>query len=101
MTQNAHIVYILAGNTNGPIFIDAASDLPTRLKQHKSGKLRDDRFRIDQLVYVEAYDCVLKAKTRAKALKTASREWLDRLISSRNPNWQDLSVALIKQAKAA
>lgn len=95
-----YTVYILSGRDYGPIFIDAASNLRDRLRQHKSGKT-PDRFRIDRLVYVERYSCGFKAKARASALKQASREWLDHLIASGNPAWRDLSGAPSEKLDAA
>jgi len=71
------------------------------MTQHRSGKIRQSQFRIDRLVYVESHDCAFKAAARVRALKTASREWLDALITSRNPSWQELLPAPIEETKAA
>jgi len=90
-----HIVYILSGaqpspQSSGPVFINATPDLLRRMTQHRSGRIKQSQFRIDRLVYVESYDCAFKAQARVRALKSASREWLDALITSRNPAWTDL-----------
>ena len=99
--MSKHALYILSGRLPGPVFIGAASDLPRRLRQHSCGKVSHPRFRIDRLVYTETYDCAFKAKARARALRTASRQWLDALISSKNPAWQELGNAPIVEAQAA
>ena len=99
--MSEHIVYILSGAQPGPVFINSTPDLLRRMAQHRSGKIRQSQFRIDRLVYVESYDCAFKAQARVKALKSASREWLDALITSRNPSWQELLPATIEGAKAA
>ncbi len=96
-----HIVYILSGAQPGPVFINSTADLLRRVTQHRSGRIKQSQFRIDRLVYVESYDCAFKAQARVRALKTASREWLDALITSRNPSWQELLPATIKGVKAA
>ena len=105
-----HIVYILSNHLNdvkgfnksrGPIFIGETSDLLYRMTQHRSGRPSLPAFTIDRLVYVERYACPYKAKTRAAALKTASREWVDALISSNNPMWQELLPATSDSAFAA
>lgn len=97
-----HYLYILSGQSYGPIFIETASDLRTRLKEHKSGHLSQDMFRIDQLVYVERYDSAFKADARLKSLRSASREWVDALVMRQNPDWIDLSTrAKVKTKHAA
>ena len=50
---------------------------------------------------MERFDCAFKADVRRKALKSASREWLEALILSQNPTWQDLSAAPIQVPQAA
>ncbi|WP_026942445.1 GIY-YIG nuclease family protein [Hellea balneolensis] len=88
--MSEHIVYILSGAQPGPVFINSTPDLLRRMAQHRSGRIKQSQFRIDRLVYVESYDCAFKADARVRALKSASREWLDALITSRNENWEDL-----------
>jgi len=96
-----HVVYILSGQSTGPVFIGSTPDLLRRVTQHRSGKIRQAQFRIDRLVYVESYACAFKAEARVRALKSASREWLDALITSRNPSWQELLPAPIEGAQHA
>jgi len=88
--MSEHIVYILSGVQPGPIFINSTPDLLRRMTQHRGGKIRQSQFRIDRLVYVERYACAFKAQARVRALKAASREWLDALITSHNAGWEDL-----------
>lgn len=96
-----HIVYILSGAQPGPVFINSTPDLLRRMTQHRSGRIKQSQFRIDRLVHVESYDCAFKAQARVRALKSASREWLDALITLRNPSWQELLPASIEKAQAA
>jgi len=96
-----HSIYILAGETKGPVFINVTSALEPCLRRHRSGKVSHMQFRIDRLVYTESYACSFKADARLRALKSGSREWLDALISSKNPAWQDLLPAPIKISQAA
>lgn len=91
--MSEHIVYILSGAQPGPVFINSTPDLLRRMAQHRSGRIRQSQFRIDRLVYVESYNCAFKAEARVRALKSASREWLDALITSRNASWQELLPA--------
>ena len=96
-----HVIYILSGEMRGPVFIGASRDLERCLRRHRSGKVSRPEFRLDRLIYTERFDCAFKADQRRQALKTASREWLDRLILSQNPTWQDLLAAPIKIPQAA
>ena len=96
-----HIVYILSGAQPGPIFINSTPDLLRRVTQHRAGRIRQSQFRIDRLIYVEHFTCAFKAEARVRALKSASREWLDALITSRNPSWQELLPARIEESQAA
>jgi len=96
-----HVVYILTNQANGPVFIGETPDLLYRLTQHRSGRARHPEFAIDRLVYTESYDCCYKAQARVKALKLASSEWLDAIISAKNPAWQELMPASIEETLAA
>jgi len=100
-----HIVYILSNPSSapssGPVFIGETSDLLYRMTQHRSGRPSQPRFAIDRLIYIERYACSYTAKARAAALKTASREWLDALITANNPAWQELLPAASDDVWAA
>ena len=100
-----HILYILSNSLNGvkggPIYIGQTSDLLYRITQHRSGRPQQPAFAIDCLVYTESYDCPFKAQARIRALKSASREWIDRLISAKNPAWTELLPRPQNQAIAA
>ena len=96
-----HSVYILSGAGRGPLFIGAASDITARLRQHQTGRVSHPRFRIDRLVHVEHYSCALKAAARAKALKQASIQWVEALISAQNPSWETLSLERASSRLAA
>lgn len=104
MTQ--HYLYILSGphagarNRAEPIFIGTARHLTQRLSQHRIGRASVSAYRIDRLVYVEAFPTIEAATERAEALKSASREWVNALVERRNPNWRDL-VALAKARRGA
>ncbi len=104
-TMTHHYTYILAGQSHskkggGPIFIGTARDLKRRLFQHRAGRSSVKAFRIDQLVYVERHNSIEAATSRAEALRSASREWIDALVARKNPEWRDLGE-LAKERLAA
>lgn len=45
-----------------------------------------------RLVYYEAFDTVLEALAREKAIRACSRDWKIRLIHDMNPGWRDLAA---------
>ena len=96
-----HYVYILAGRTYGPLFIETTSNMTQRMNSHRSGHLSQSAFRIDQLVHVEMFDSALAAEARLKALKSSSREWIDALVERQNPNWVDLLTVPSENRRAA
>ncbi|WP_371397637.1 GIY-YIG nuclease family protein [Fretibacter rubidus] len=98
-----HYLYILSGPSHGPIYIGTTRNLAQRLTQHRIGRSKIDAFRIDRLVYIERYPTIEAATERAKALRGASREWVDALITRKNPDWRDLGDAALQvvQKKAA
>ena len=87
-----HVIYILSGNQPGPIFMGVTANLGHCLRRHRAGKISRVEFRIDQLVYTETFTCSFKADARLRALKSASREWLDALITSSNPTWENFDI---------
>ena len=94
-------LYILSGREYGPIFIEMTSDLKARMKSHKAGHLSQSAFRIDQLVHIERFSTHKAAAARVKALKSASREWVDALIERQNPYWYDLMIPAKTEIKRA
>ena len=96
-----HTIYILTSRDNGPLYIGHTSDLLFRMTQHRMGRVSNDALRIDRLVYTERHDCPFKARKRAAALRSASREWIEALITAQNPTWQSLMAAPIDKARAA
>jgi len=96
-----YYTYILSGQNYGPIFIEAVQNITARIAQHKRGRLSVDAFRIDQLVYMEKHSSLEAAEARVKALKSASREWVDALIERSNPEWLDLDHSKTTSMKLA
>ena len=105
MTQH-YYTYVLAGrdaaiHRGGPIFVGTTRDLKKRLFQHRVGRVSVDKFRIDQLVYVQRYETIEDATTAAERLKAASPEWIKALVERKNPDWRDLSELARERLKRA
>jgi putative endonuclease len=92
MTQRTYTVYILASES-GTLYIGVTGDMYRRLSEHKQ-KLVDGftkKYDCDKLVYYETYTDVTEAITREKQLKNWRRAKKEKLISTVNILWRDLS----------
>ena len=89
-------VYILASRYRGTIYVGVSNDIARRVGQHKSGAVKafTQRYKVNRLVYFEAYGSILEARARERALKRWRREWKFDLIEQLNPAWHDLTPQL-------
>jgi putative endonuclease len=85
-------VYILASRRR-TLYIGFTNDLPRRIQQHKLGLVPGftSRYRVNRLVYFEAFTDVRDAKKREKQLKGWLRRRKVELVEGGNPEWEDLS----------
>ena len=90
--KTSFYVYILA-SLSGTLYVGLTDDLPLRLLQHLNGTYDGftRRYRINRLVYVEAFRDSLAAGAREKQIKKFRREKKIALFSEANPKWKDLS----------
>ena len=69
------------------------SNLPQRIVQHKEKTYKNSfsaRYNLDKLVYYEQFQMIGDAIGREKQLKAGSRAKKIALITTLNPNWEDL-----------
>jgi putative endonuclease len=93
----AYFVYILASGRNGTLYIGVTNDLARRMAAHK-GKFVPGftrKYRVDQLVYFEAFASILEARAREHSMKRWRRAWKIELIEKLNLDWRDLTDELI------
>ena len=90
--ERRYSVYIL-GSLSGTLHIGITSNLPFRVRLHKEHTFRGftTKYRVDRLLYYEAYGEVSTAIAREKQLKGWKRERKIALIEEGNPQWKDLS----------
>jgi putative endonuclease len=86
------VVYILASQRNGTLYIGVTSDLVQRTWQHKNDLAPGftQKHKVHSLVYFERHADMLSAITREKQLKKWLRAWKLALIEKTNPDWRDL-----------
>jgi putative endonuclease len=91
------VVYILASQRNGTLYIGVTSDLAQRIWQHKNDVFGGftKKYGVHLLVYFEQHDDMENAIIREKRLKKWNREWKIRLIEEKNPDWNDLYDSLL------
>jgi putative endonuclease len=90
-------VYILATRKDGSLYVGTTSDLARRVFEHKSHFIKGytARYNVDRLVYSEAYPTAIAAIDQEKRIKRRRREWKVARIEKRNPDWLDLTPALM------
>jgi len=85
-------VYILTNKTNTVLYIGVTNNLIRRTFEHKN-KLVDGftkKYNITKLVYFEIFEDPKTAIKREKTLKNLVRRKKDKLITEKNPQWEDL-----------
>ena len=97
MIEKQPTVYILASHRNGTLYTGVTSNLPARAWQHKNGVVGGVYQEVGRphLVYYEVHEDMLSAINREKQIKKWKRAWKLALIEKQNPNWRDLSDALV------
>ncbi len=86
-------IYILTNYNNTTLYVGVTSNLILRVQQHKAQgdpKAFTTRYRINKLVYYEAFQMIGDAIGREKQLKAGSRAKKEALIQGMNPAWEDL-----------
>ena len=85
-------VYILASCKQGTLYIGVTNDLVRRVYQHKYKFFKGftTRYKVDKLMWYEAFDDPISAIAREKELKKWHRDWKINLIERDNRNWDDL-----------
>jgi putative endonuclease len=86
------VVYILASQRNGTLYIGVTSDLVGRISVHKQALLPGftSRHGVNRLVDFENHGTMLEAIASEKQLKKCARFRKIALIEQFNPTWRDL-----------
>ena len=90
------VVYILASQRNGTLYVGVTSNLMARIFQHREGVVAGftRRYGVKLLVWLEAHSTMDSAILREKQMKKWNRAWKLQLIEKDNPAWRDLAVDL-------
>ena len=96
-----YYVYILTNKTNSVMYIGMTNNLARRLYEHKH-ELIDGftkKYHVHKIVYYEEFQDVKLAIKREKILKSLLRSKKNKLVESKNPNWDDLYDRLFPHSK--
>ena len=86
-------IYIITNKNNTTLYVGVTSNLPQRIVQHKEKTYKNSfsaRYNLNKLVNYEQFQMIGNAIGREKQLKAGSRAKKIELITTLNPNWEDL-----------
>ena len=74
------------------MYIGVTNDLCRRIREHQAEEIDGftKRYHVHKLVYYEKYSDINTAIAREKQLKKWTRVKKNRLVESKNPNWENL-----------
>ena len=90
-------IYIMSSVSRRILYVGVTSDLKGRIWEHKDKKYPDsftNRYNCVLLVYYKRFDSIEEAIAEEKRLKGGNRHQKEVLITSTNPNWEDLYESL-------
>ena len=91
-------VYILTNEHRNVMYIGVTNDLVRRMYEHKNHLDKGSftaRYNTDRLVYFEHTTDPYAAISREKQLKGWNRARKNKLVESKNPNWDDLFESIL------
>ena len=88
-----YYVYILTNQTDEVMYVGVTNDILRRMNEHRAGRIEGftRAYHVHKLVYLESYNDPRDAIAREKQLKGWRREKKNRLVESKNPDWEDIS----------
>ena len=93
-----YYIYILSNNTNTTIYTGVTNNLIRRVYEHRhyaDPRSFTAKHNVHKLVYFEFTTDVRVALEREKQIKSWSRAKKNKLVNSKNPQWNDLYETLL------
>ena len=93
-----YYVYILTNTHKTVLYTGVTNDLVRRVYEHKNHLDKGSftaRYNVEKLVYYEVTSSVEAAIEREKQIKGWNRKHKNKLIESKNPNWEDLYETIL------
>ena len=91
--MHEYYVYILS-SISKVLYIGVTNNIQRRMYEHKNKLMKgfSSKYNCNQLVYYEEYRNIQEAIDREKQLKKWNRSKKIYIITTKNPNWIDLSI---------
>ena len=89
----SYYVYIMVNENNHVIYVGITNDLVRRVYEHKNHLDKGSftaRYNVERLVCFEVTSDVTVAIEREKQIKGWNRKRKEKLVESKNPNWDDI-----------
>ena len=92
------VVYILASQPDGTLYVGVTSYLARRVWEHKTDLVDGftKKYGVHRLVYYELHVSMIEAIRREKQIKKWYRAWKIDLIEKENPEWLDLWPGIVE-----
>ena len=93
-----YYVYILSNSNKNVIYTGVTNDLVRRVYEHKKHLDKHSftsRYNVENLVYFEQTTDIDTAISREKQIKGWNRKRKEKLIETKNPNWNDLYESIL------
>ena len=89
-----YYVYILTNHNNNVLYIGVTGNLEKRIYEHKHHLVEGftSKYNVTKLIYFEQTSDVYSAISREKQLKGWTRQKKINLISSVNPNFNEITI---------
>ena len=87
-----YYIYILTNNNNTVLYTGVTNNIVRRGYEHKDKLVKGftSKYNVDKLVYFDSTNEAIVAIEREKQIKGWTKKKKIKLISSINPNWNDL-----------
>jgi putative endonuclease len=91
-------IYIIGDQARGPLYIGVTWSLTTRVMQHRDGRVsgRSKKHQLTRLVFFEHCESIHRAIWRAGQIRHWKRDNKLKLITTMNPDWNDLYHQLLR-----
>ena len=98
MGSDNYFVYMLANKSRTTLYTGMTNGLTKRVLQHRRGDTPGftQKYNCNRLVYFESFATPSEAIAREKQLKRWSRAKKETLIRTKNPDFEDLSVSVLR-----
>ena len=93
-----YYVYILTNEMGSVLYTGVTNDLVKRVYEHKHHLDKGSftaRYNVEKLVYFEVTSDVTAAIEREKQIKGWNRKRKNKLVETKNPNWNELYDSIL------